>query len=1708
MRKLLFLLMFFITGIASYAINDCGLFITTNFESECVLTDYKRDPGLLLDESVCFQACQGSWVKYYAEGVDSDGDFEWEVAGAEEWSVISPNEISVHWQDDALMGNVTITYSNDDGSSCSFTRCIELLLKPTAGITSLPEADYSENPPVLYVCLDTEVQFFDNSEGSADSPIVGYSWEMYPELEPYTTTENFTVNFHQPGDFQITHMVINECGCVDRTAYRVVVGKDPNIKFRCYGTACGGSTVKYMTEADCSNFVWEIEGGSLVAQEGPEITVQWDNPESGYGLIRLDGSQCEGICNENSYVSVPIISDGVQIQGPQEVCEGDVVYYELPLWGATHYEYSISPNTGFAHYASGIPNKSLIMFYQPGTYTINCKYENEVLPDCGMHYAEPITVTVNPKLEIEGNFRVCPTDFFDLSTVDNTNATWKVYDESENLVYQNYNHSNVIFGLDNAGNYELVVSSPNACNEIHQYITVIDPPGALPLDSIHGPHEVCLNSSAQYSANVSDPMCYVNWYCECSNPSSFSGPEFTANFGSEICDIKVTQIDQITGCISSETVYSVEQFHLDPVVWNAPDEVCANQLVDVSVEEEEGILYEWSTSNSLKADMIDEDPYSPTNQMQVYDVPNSSFYLIIQRTYCGNIGQSSFKEIEITNGPIPDVIIPEEVCRGDVVVPNYTNSSELTGSFTWHMDDVQISNSKHPIIDFLEEGQFKLSLTYQHSTCDPVVVIKQVIVNPSPVVSVSDYEIGTNNYFTAVVQNGVNGQTFDYLWSTGQTTPTIQVVPNVEYSLTVTSDNGCTVGWGGSIVPPDVCEEFDVNKQPSIYGECQDFGFYASGYPNDIEKWTVNNKPYDETISGSDDQYFSHHFSIAGIYDVKAHTHDDQGDCWTGETIKVIPCVPDFEVYFSCDETNDQNVNLQLNNTSTFLDGINIISSGSKWVIDGISKPYGTSEVSLTAGVEHSITLIIKYSYTFPATGYTYNNTCDVTMDLDLPQRGVAEFTVDDYPKFCSGTPVHFNNESDGDIVSSYWNFGNNANLKSFDGNTVYYYTGTSPYNNAYPKLTITDNFGCQSTYQKSLIIRPNKIDINNIIGIPDEQVCTNDDKYLKVTFNGQILSSYNYHWKPFSETITTNQYDINQTANYAVVVTNSYNCMDRSNWKNVGFLNTPVAQIAGLTSYCKGDAVQLYGNLGDGYNYHWDVTKPNGTHLSFSTPNLSFEANTVGEYSVAFTVQNESGDCSDETTCLVQVHGNDPAPEIEFGNNACLSNGPVQLISSNAIDLYWSNGVHYKSSYFFAPGIATAYTINPETGCKSKFATHYIARQPDFDALLTGCYQRCPEFFANHLYSFMMFDYQWHWFLDGSEIDHGESQTSVSLMLPEADQGFGNYHMEIEYGEGCLATSPVLTLEKKKYCDEKLEFLPREISCEVKDCNLIIHWSGNVVNEGNGDAELLSLHHPACDVIDFPSGLVVNANSSTDFYFQFVLNNYNLQHVNFEVETIYGGVPSWVNFEIDLSEPGILEKCMNPKCQANLKEFKLVEQNGSINLYSFVISYEASFMEVQLYSSTGTIVDYNYNPDNGEIHGFINFATAFVNNHLDSNTDFCFTLYGCHSDFICQLPLCHSYDHLFNWSDMSSEEFDEDNSETNEDIQIGLQPNPASDNLSIVGLDENEIQAYHIFDMNARIVKSGKQTNLSISDLKNGMYVMRIDFKDGNVEYCRFIKE
>ncbi len=205
-----------------------------------------------------------------------------------------------------------------------------------------------------------------------------------------------------------------------------------------------------------------------------KLLVWWNDINNGYGYLALDGDHCiETTCPYLTYLPIPVMSDEADIAGPEIVCTGDVVYYELPQWASTEYNWTLNPTTGTEILFSGHPHKLMVRFDAAGTYTLNANYLCEFLGCSGT--ANEKTIIVSKPFNIVSDAEACAGETVDFATDCGTSEefTWTIFDGDMIPVYSpsgTANHISYTFNI--AGSYTIFAQNPNYCRPAERSIIV------------------------------------------------------------------------------------------------------------------------------------------------------------------------------------------------------------------------------------------------------------------------------------------------------------------------------------------------------------------------------------------------------------------------------------------------------------------------------------------------------------------------------------------------------------------------------------------------------------------------------------------------------------------------------------------------------------------------------------------------------------------------------------------------------------------------------------------------------------------------------------------------------------------------------------------------------------------------------------------------------------------------------------------------------------------------------------------------------------------------------------------------------------------------------------------------------------------------------------------------------------------------------------
>jgi PKD repeat protein len=1236
--------------------------------------------------------------------------------------------------------------------------------------------------------------------------------------------------------------------------------------------------------------------------------------------------------------------------------------------------------------------------------------------------------------------------------------------------------------------------------------------------------------------------------CSSASPQQYSGDSVTISYQSEICDIRVYNYDRVLQCQSSDYyVHQVSELVPAPLHIPADITVCPNSLIvwgdnEIPDQSNEGMLYEWTIQEDKQyCASVQGSHLSSSVTWAVNNIAPTTFYVKLTRTYCGG---SVDTVINITvEGPAPHTLTingPDTVCLNTEC--SFTGLCGDASTYRWEIEDA-VCNGNPATHTFLHEGLRQVLLSenpYTYCTNPEYLnqAIHPVFVHPLPMVQGLTYDSQTNTIrvvpspspssYTFSWMFRANAQSFDihFLDETDYITPTSFGT----YSCIVTdSETGCSkrvsMFYQGNF-PGIQCNPMSLTGD---YDFCSHSITLSAGYYNPFVNWHVSGGEYSIYKYGSGNRYADITFNNIGIYTVSASSGLDE--CYSGKRVITVNFIPEFSFKPACNK-------IEITNSSKYaLPGENVyITVTNSCNDDEYTITMPASQTSYTYTPTGSI--YAPCTYTFMLTGYGTNGNISqpcslavVTIGSPLLPVGVNPVTISTANPYsnnntCDNTPIELTANLGylGNIVSSNWSFGD-ASSYQIDGNTVFH---TFESNNSYPvSVTITDDRGCTRTTSSPFMLTSFDNNLTpGFLDVQNNEVCPYvNTRNVLFTVNN-IDNHYTWSTIPING---TNPHATNHSDIYSVYVVNNYYCQKEAS-TFVKFKNAPTAFIyAENFNCCVGNEITLYGEQGPGsepLSYSWTITGPGGFSQTSSDPNVVFTAPRAGTFNVSLTITNTVSTCSSTATETITVNNRPSAPSIAFVGSPCISNAPVNLQATGySGEVHWSNGNTGPNARYFTHGLASAYYDDPSVGCPSASATIRIHKQPDFDALLTGCYEKCKEFFTYDLPVYGLTDdmqsISWDWHLEGSSIATGSGNytfSPVQLPIPAS----GNYQMFVSYSNNnCQATSPLLKISDKNTCDCDSIEITYKRQMHLKDCHLSYTVIVTVCNNSStqnfcfdeifldGYAhEFVRLDRTHLDSMTIPP-------LGCDTF-----------HISIDVLSL---IPSAVNLKI------IDDTCSNceKEFSIDLKPEKIeCEMEMHLDDYSIIPEFSsnvAAYFDFHMnvhpcqnllafWTEPPMVVDYWYDgPNLVRGLGMVDYAT--LTQLMGEEGKICFYAITCVGDKLCKRVYCITAREIYerlramginprnavNDNGGSTKQSPGPDLGSNTDLR--LMPNPTTGEVNVIGTADEVVEVL-VMDMNGRKMATFDNTStFDVSTLSSGVYIVRVKTRHDNTETITYLK-
>ncbi len=870
----------------------------------------------------------------------------------------------------------------------------------------------------------------------------------------------------------------------------------------------------------------------------------------------------------------------------------------------------------------------------------------------------------------------------------NWDSTYRFSSGAPNIVWNNGATRSKIYNAP--GIYDVIMRNEDAraCNDTilkSNIITVHGVATGFTSDIDEG----CFPLSVNFIDTSIAPLSYItswHWNFGTGNPadtSNLQNPSFTYNIPGDY-SVTLSASDSF-GCTNSIVYNNFIDVNGPTASFSLSDTfICNNQNVTINnLSTGSNLNYNWQFQN---ADIPSYNANGNPPVLTFLAEGNNTIYLeVIDDLNC-----SDDTTIVL---PVFDAVAIGVASEDTSLCPNpplfvqFTNNSMNSidsNSIVWDFGNGTSSNDYNPAILYGVPGEYIVTLTVNSFTnCPDTVVVDTIVIDgpwgefellDSPKICNCDsvsFAINTINAISPVFLVG-DGQAIPF-FPAGTLGDTLRDTLKIEYCELgyyapgiAFSEGACsyildanprdtvrvdTIVANFTFSDQVICDTGTICFLDSSYNEIAGF--------NDVNSW---NWDFGDG-STSNLQNPCHFYSMPGVYQVCLEAGNQNGCVNTHCDSVFIRIKP--QANFGISDTA-----VCLNNTLLFYDS-SVVSNDAniaRWHWN-----FGTGNFADTSNLAFP-----NFKYTSPGL-YTVcltvtsnlncventDDTCKQVLIYALPQASEIIDTV------CLGVSNNFDDNSingDGNIITNYWNFGQNVAdtslLFSNNGDVSFQYNSFGVYNVTH---IVADNLGCTDTSFNQATVYDNPT-----ASFTYSSLCLiQNNEFTSTSLAGldAVNAINNYDWNFdegafFINGLATQNYIFMNTGNHNVslAISDSFGCVDTVS-QVVNILSSPVANFTiSSNEICEGEQINLDASSTTfatvGAQYYWDENYNTG--VDNNLVNYSISPNSDAQ--IMFVIQDDNN-CTDTTFQSFEVHQN-PSASFTYGS-ACV-NLPIPLNSTS----------------------------------------------------------------------------------------------------------------------------------------------------------------------------------------------------------------------------------------------------------------------------------------------------------------------------------------------------------------------------------------------------------------------------------------------------------
>lgn len=1271
--------------------------------------------------------------------------------------------------------------------------CIDILEETEAIISTIPEPINGD----VNICAGQTI-YFESQSINAETHI----WDFGNGENDSGITAEFT--YEVPGSYLVQLIARNECLCSDTTTVNVNVEQAIIPKLDCVGTICENTEVTYTTNADCSNYTWEVTGdGTIISGGGSSddfITINWG--VGPLGTIALSVASCtENYCVFENVSQIPIIGNNDEIKGLTNVCKGDLQVYTITEYGGTDFFWEVS---SYGEIVKG-----------QGTNTVSIQWTDLLVPitpqwvrvtytncylECGG--SDEIEVNILDEYFFSGPIELCINEMGTYNAEKLTggpaSVNWEVKDPSGAVIMTAGPTEQFDLTLTGAtGIYTVTATPPNAvlfCSDQYSaFVNLLElPPPVLGID---GDTEICVGATYTYQAISTESNTSFSWEVNDGGIlSDWNGGIVNVTWNSDgPYTLTVAQIENSDAACESEAI-TMNLTKIDDIVILGQPQHCIETTSTFVATNYPDVNYEWTINPETAATIIEG---QQTNTIEVFwhSVGNAS----VELNACSNTDSYS---VFINETPVPIVNHPIELCPEDT---GPVSTTLPFSNYEWR-DTNGLILSTMTNTD-LGPGNYELIVEDANGCIGNVIF--EIESLPSPTVEISSPNLLTYcppAFPVPTLYALESDPPYQYQWYRNNVlipgaTMSLYTPPSGDsglYQVEAVNEYGCigvsnilnvqlSCGGGGGGPPAElqcqgVISTFDIENT----NRCEKHKFQNTS-PNMIPgttEWLFGFPDVEGTSTGDNTSY---EFQRSGFYFVvMICDHLVNGvveRCGLGK-LDMIPVSPDFHVLSNC-----VNAAIEFEDLSTFVPGQSVTS----WTWDFGDPASGANNTSTLQDPTHFYNVAGTYEVTLLITG---PNGCEseITKSIVIQDPPTPSFELP--TEDCQNFPLDFTANIGPNVTDVFWDFGDPASGDANTSEVVETYHEYETPGTYTITLTAQTIYGCSETFTEQVTIQQNNL--SGVISmVPGSPIC--EDQITTMT----APTALNYAWSSgaFTSTLTTGA-----AGAYDVTISDDNGCSYTTPEVILDVLPLPGGEIRVVEydeydqpisffydSYtiCEGDEVFMEINQVDGYTYTWS-TGISGTELEFSEERDNLLE--AGTYVFDVTIVDTQTGCTNIAgpyTVLVNANPEDILLVSNPDGFIC-DNQPATISIANYdpdLTYVWNTGTIDATAIIVdIPGIYYVRAFN-ENGCETTSNEIEIHKGPDINRIPSGCHKRCaPDTLCLPSMPGIV---SWQWYFEDTAIPAPEG-TQQEIVANES----GDYYVEMIDEFGCEATSGIMSLD------------------------------------------------------------------------------------------------------------------------------------------------------------------------------------------------------------------------------------------------------------------------------------------------------------------------